>query len=397
MRLSAGISIGELQQLARRRLPRVLFEVIESGVEEQCAVVRNAAAFQRYRLLPHVLTDVSKREQTTAIFGRLYAGPFGIAPTGVAALFRRDADLMLAQAAAQSRIPFVMSGSSIASIERIAKVAPENTWYQLYQTRNRSIAQDVVRRADDAGFPTLVVTVDQPVLPRLERDRRNGFGVPLRLRLPMLLEALTHPAWMFEYLRGGGMPIMETWAAYAPANASAREVAMFCRTQTPCVQTWKDLEELRRLWPRHLVVKGILHHDDARMAAELDADGIVVSNHGGKSLDRAPAPHRFPASDCEWSRRQAQRHARRRRAARFGHRRRQMSRRAVRVHRPGSALRGGGRWISRRVPRDRNLAGGNRRHTRVCRLPEHCGAWSEVSGRGRLSSNPGGPATGTRS
>ena len=196
---------------------------------------------------------------------------------------------MLAEAAAAKKVPYIMSGSSFVSIERVARVAPENTWYQLYPARNSSITQDIVRRAADAGFATLVVTVDQPVLPKLERDRRNGFAIPFRLTLPILLDALRHPRWTFAYLRSGGMPVLETWASYAPAGASAAEVAVFRRTQTPGVQTWRDIEALRKLWRGPLVLKGLLHADDAQLAADLGIDGIIVSNHGAKTLDRAPA------------------------------------------------------------------------------------------------------------
>ena len=289
MRVRDCISIGDLRRLARRRLPRVLFECIESGAEDEHGIARNLTAFHRHQLLPRHLVDVSSRDQATTVFGRTYASPFGIAPTGIAALFRRGADEMLAQAAVAGGVPYVMSGSSFAAIERVAEIAPQNTWYQLYATRDHAIAQDVVRRAKDAGMTTLVLTVDQPVSPKAERDRRNGFGIPLKLKLPILLEALTHPAWAVEYLRHGGMPMLETWAAYAPAGASAQEVAVFRRRQTPCVQTWRDVETLRTLWPGPLVVKGVMHSDDAVRAAELGVDGVIVSNHGGKALDRAPA------------------------------------------------------------------------------------------------------------
>lgn len=289
MRVRDCLNIGDLRRLARRRLPRVLFECIESGAEDEVGIARNCTAFHRHRLLPRHLVDVSARDQKTSLFGRDYASPFGIAPTGIAALFRRGADEMLAQAAVAGRVPYIMSGSGFASIERVAAVAPDNSWYQLYATRDRAIAQDMVRRAKDAGFAALVLTVDQPVSPKLERDKRNGFAIPLKLKLPILLEALTHPAWVAEYLSHGGMPMLETWAAYAPAGASAQEVAVFRRTQTPCVQTWRDVEALRTLWPGPLMVKGIMHPDDARRAAALGVDGVIVSNHGGKALDRAPA------------------------------------------------------------------------------------------------------------
>jgi isopentenyl diphosphate isomerase/L-lactate dehydrogenase-like FMN-dependent dehydrogenase len=289
MNINDALSIGDIEQLAKRRLPRVVYEGIASGVEDERGITRNETAFHRYRLLPYHLIDVSARTQSTRLFGRTHASPFGISPTGIAGIFRRDAELMLAQAAAGANVPFIMSGASMVSIERGAEIDPANTWFQIYAARDPKISDDFVRRARDAGFGTLVLTVDNPVPPKRERDSRNGFRLPPKLSPLALLEALRHPGWVFDYLRGGGMPVMETWAPYAAPGASAAEVARFFRTQSPSVQTWRDLEGFRRTWSGKLVVKGIMRPSDALRCAELGVDGIVVSNHGGKSLDRAPA------------------------------------------------------------------------------------------------------------
>ncbi|MPZ57269.1 MAG: alpha-hydroxy-acid oxidizing protein [Rhizobiales bacterium] len=289
MRVQEAISVVDLERLAKRRLPRILFECIQSGVEDESGVARNSAGFHQHQLLPRHLVDVKERDQSTTIFGRTYASPFGISPTGIAELFRRGADLMLAQAAAGANVPSIMSGSSMTAPETISKVVPNNPWYQLYAARDPSISDDFVRRARDCGFQTLVLTVDNPVFPKLERDKRNGFSVPFRLTLPIMLDALRRPGWTFEYLRNGGMPMMHTWAPYAPAGATAAEVSAFRRTQNPSVQTWRDLDRFRRLWPGNLVVKGLARPSDAVRAANAGVDGIIVSNHGGKTLDRAPA------------------------------------------------------------------------------------------------------------
>ena len=289
MRVQDAISIVDLEQLAQRRLPRILFECIQSGVEDEHGVARNTAGFQQHQLLPRHLVDVEQREQSTTIFGQTYASPFGISPTGIAELFRRGADLMLAQAAASAHVPSIMSGSSMTSPETIAKVVPSNPWYQLYAARDPGISDDFIRRARDCGFQTLVLTVDNPVFPKLERDKRNGFSVPFRVTLPVMLDALRHPGWTVEYLRHGGLPMMHTWAPYAAAGATAAEVSAFRRSQNPSVQTWRDLDRFRRLWPGNLVVKGLARPSDAVRAANAGVDGIIVSNHGGKTLDRAPA------------------------------------------------------------------------------------------------------------
>ena len=289
MKIGDTLSIGDIERLAKRRLPRVIFEGITSGVEDERGVTRNEAEFHRYRLLPRHLIDVSMRDQSTTLFGRSYASPFGISPTGVAGIFRRDAELMLAQAATAAKVPFIMSGASMVSIERIAQIASANTWFQMYAARDQKISDDFLRRVRAAGFGTLVLTVDNPVLPRRERDMRNGFRLPPKLAPFALLEALMHPNWVIDYLRQGGMPVMETWAPYAAPQASAAEVARFFRTQSPTIQTWRELEGFRRAWSGKLVVKGIMRPSDAVRCIELGVDGIIISNHGGKALDRAPA------------------------------------------------------------------------------------------------------------
>jgi (S)-mandelate dehydrogenase len=289
MQVHNAISIIDLERLAQRRLPRVLFECIESGVEDEKGVVRNSNAYHRHQLLPRHLVDVSKREQSTVIFGRRYASPFGIAPTGIAELFRRGADLMLAKAAANANVPSIMSGSSMTSPETISKAVPNNPWYQLYAARDPKITDDFIRRVKDCGFQTLVLTVDNPVFPKLERDKRNGFSVPFRLTLPIVLDGLRHPGWTFEYLRNGGLPMMHTWRPYARAGATAAEVAAFRRSENPSIQTWRDLDRIRRLWVGNLVVKGLTRAADTLRAANAGVDGVIVSNHGGKTLDRAPA------------------------------------------------------------------------------------------------------------
>jgi (S)-mandelate dehydrogenase len=298
MKIDQAVNIEDLHRMARRRLPKIAFDFIEGGVEDERCLARNEAGFARYRLLPHYLVDVSTRDQSATLFDRTYSSPFGIAPTGLAALFRPGADLMLAEAAAAANIPFVMSGASTASIEAAARVAPTHAWYQLYAARERKITEDLIRRARDAGLSTLVLTVDVPGSSKRERNIRNGFGQAVRLKISTLAtmaEALTHPGWIAGYLRHG-MPRFENWEPYARPGTNAAKLAGFVASQMSGPLSWADLEAFRRLWPRHLVVKGILHPDDARRAAEIGVDGIIVSNHGGRQLDQAPAPIEvFPA------------------------------------------------------------------------------------------------------
>ena len=298
MRLNDAINIEDLHRMAKRRLPKIAFDFIEGGLEDERGLERNTSAFHKHQLLPRYLVDVSTRDQTRTLFGRTYASPFGISPTGGAGLFRRGADLMLAEAAAKANIPYIMSGASNDSIEAAAKIAPDHAWYQLYAAREAGVREDMIRRAADAGMGSLVLTVDVPVSSKRERNIRNGFAnirgrlfQALSLKPSILAEALTHPGWIVEYLRhGGGTPMLQNWQPYAPAGGNAEQVYNFARALQPYnAQTWRDLERYRRLFPRNLVVKGVMSPADALRSAEIGCDGIIVSNHGGRQLDQAPA------------------------------------------------------------------------------------------------------------
>jgi (S)-mandelate dehydrogenase len=285
--LEHAINIDDLRKLAKRRLPKIAYDFIEGGLEDERGIVRNESAFAGFDLVPRYGVDVSACDQSTTLFGRTYAGPLGIAPTGIAGLFRPGADLMLAEAAKAADVPFIMSGTGTAFIEDLGRIAPDHGWYQLYPARDQSISEDMIRRARDAGLSTLVITVDVPVNSKRERNLRNGFTRPLRMTMKTKLEALLHPGWMAEYLRTG-MPLFCNWQKYAPPGASTAEVADFVASQTPVSVLWRDIETFRRLWPGKLVIKGIMHVDDAARCAALGCDGIMVSNHGGRQLDKSP-------------------------------------------------------------------------------------------------------------
>lgn len=289
MNVTDAINFEDLRRMAKRHLPRIAFDYIEGGVDDEEGLDHNQDAFSRQRLIPRYLNDVAERPQATRLFGRDYAAPFGIAPTGLAELFRPGADLMMTQAAKAADIPFVLSCVGSATIEEFGRAAPDHGWLQLYPARDRSISHDMMRRAHDAGVSTLVVTVDVPVQPKRERNLRNGFNRPRQMSWATRFEAFRHPRWLAGYLRHG-TPMLSIWAPYAPAGATAYQVADFVGENLPAPLSWKEVEEFRRLWPGSLVLKGIMHPDDATRAAEAGVDGIMVSNHGARQLDRCPSP-----------------------------------------------------------------------------------------------------------
>jgi L-lactate dehydrogenase (cytochrome)/(S)-mandelate dehydrogenase len=300
MNLDRAVNIEDLHRMAKRKLPKIMFDYIEGGVEDERGLERNTAAFHKHYLLPRYLVDVSKRDQTQTLFDRKYNSPFGISPTGGVALYqRRGGELLLAEAARDANIPYIMSGGSNHSMEEAARIAPDNTWFQMYAAKDPDVTDALVGRARDNGLGALVLTVDVPVHPKRERNYRSGFAnvrsggvleALQKLKPSIILEALTHPQWVIDYVRHGGAPTLGNWASHVSNGASTADVIRFGRTQTPAsAQTWRDLERYRRLFPRPLIVKGILNPADALRAAEIGVDGIIVSNHGGRQLDQAPA------------------------------------------------------------------------------------------------------------
>ena len=291
MNIQSAVNLEDMRLLARRNLPRIAFDFIDGGADDELCLKRNREAFEKYRLLPRYLRDVSKRDQSVVLFGRTYASPIGISPTGLAGLWRPDADLMQAAAARDANVPFLLSSAANASLEDGMRVAPEHVWFQMYCTSDERINADLVQRAIKAKVGVLVISVDVPVNSNRERNRRNGFSRPLRMTPGVVLNAMGHPAWLLRYLRTGGIPMMRNWMPYAPEGASAAQVADMYGTLTPApMVNWEHMRRIRDTWQGPMVIKGLMHPDDAREAVRLGADGLVVSNHGGRQLDAAPSP-----------------------------------------------------------------------------------------------------------
>lgn len=286
MNLNDCVNLDDLRVLAKKRIPKVVYDFIEGGVDDEDGLDRNEDAFRRRALAPRYLVDITSLDQSTTLFGRTYSSAYGIAPTGGIGNYRRGGDLMLARAARDANIPFIMSGAATASMEDLAAIAPDHGWYQIYTARDRSIAEDQIKRVADLGLHALVVTVDVPVSSNRERNRRNGFGRPLRLSLANKLDALRRPAWFKDYMLHG-IAMLDNWRAYAPAGASASDVGSYVSTQLPTSVTWKDIENFRKLWHGPLILKGIMRTDDALRAVDAGVDGLIVSNHGARQLDRA--------------------------------------------------------------------------------------------------------------
>ncbi len=243
MTLDRAINISDLRHLAMKRLPRMAFDFIEGGCDDEDGLAENEFAFAAYRLMPRYLVDVSQVDMTAQLAGQAFSMPLGLAPTGAAGMFRHDADRLLARASAAANVPFVLSINSHASIEQAVEAAPEHTWFQLYGVKSLEMTEDMVRRAADLGVKTLVLSVDVPVQSNRERNRRNRFSQPLRVTPSMILQAIAHPSWTLEYLRNGGLPYMGNFRPYAPSGASAEAVGDLVFSVFPAPDlTWTFLE-----------------------------------------------------------------------------------------------------------------------------------------------------------
>ena len=285
----SAITIADLRAAAKSRLPKILFDWVDGGAGDEATLRRNEEVFRSYCFAPRYLLDITGRKQTKSLFGQGFDAPFGIAPTGYNGLFRPGADRMLANAARAANIPMILSGSSTEKIEDVVEIAPDNVWYQLYGSADAAITEDLIRRAADAGCRALVITIDIPLAARRERDLRNGFSIPLKVTPKLVLDGLMHPRWTARYFMSGGLPRMANWEPYAPAPLTALQLAQFAETHSYCVQTWEHLERFRALWPRRLLVKGVMNPADARRAVGMGVDGLILSNHGGRQYDRSPA------------------------------------------------------------------------------------------------------------
>jgi L-lactate dehydrogenase (cytochrome)/(S)-mandelate dehydrogenase len=287
-RIDRAVTIEDLRRLAIRRLPHFIGAYVERGAGDGGGVRRNVEAFRRYRFVPRALVDVTPVDTSVELFGRTYASCFGISAVGMAGMYRRHADEMLASAAREANLPFILSGSSTASIETITRIAPDHTWYQLYAAKTPGLTDDHIGRARDAGVQVLVFTVDYPVQQRSEVVSRTGLSLargPTLKSLPRFLaDVLLHPGWLAEWVFHG-VPRLESWSRYAPAGSTALGIHKFVSEQIPFNQLWTDLERIRRRWHGKLIVKGLVHPQDVLRAVAAGVDGVTISNHGGNKLD----------------------------------------------------------------------------------------------------------------
>lgn len=289
MTLENAHSVADLAAQARRRLPRVVWDYLDGGAEDELTLRDNRAAFERYRLFPRALPGVAVRDQSVSLFDTAFSSPFLIGPTGLNGLFWPDGDLALARAAAACGVGFVLSTASNNSLEEVAASCAGPRWFQLYPWGDAAFSDRLLERARATGYGAVVITIDTLTAGKRERDLRNGFSHELRFSPSVVLDGLLHPAWSTSVWLRKGMPRFENLAEFLPPGSSAAELAEFTRSKRNPSFSWSDVARIKRSWGGPLLVKGILSAADAVRAGEAGADGVVVSNHGGRQLDGAPA------------------------------------------------------------------------------------------------------------
>ena len=285
-------NIEDLRAQAKRRVPKGVFEFVDRGSEDEVALRNNREAFGRIKLHPRALVDVSKRSQAITLFGKDLKMPIAIAPTGTAGLMWHEGEIELARAARAAGIPFTLATGSMTAMEKVVEQAGGQLWFQLYMWPDRSMSHKLVERARVAGYEALVVTVDGVMSGNREYNLRNGFTVPFTYTRRNVIDVMSHPRWMFgvlaKYMLSTGMPRYENYPVELKNKITAAPMGKAMLRNDSL--TWDDLRTLRHLWPHKLIVKGILHPEDAIKAVECGADAVIVSNHGGRNFDSSPAP-----------------------------------------------------------------------------------------------------------
>ena len=288
-RLEKALTIYDLRKIAKRRTPAAAFDYTDGAAEGEFSMNRARQAFEDIEFHPGVLTDVSTVDTTTEVLDGTSAMPFGIAPTGFTRLMQTEGEIAGTGAAGAAGIPFTLSTLGTTSIEDVRAADPNGRlWFQLYVMREREISYGLVERAAKAGFDTLFFTVDTPVAGARLRDKRNGFSIPPHLTMKTLLNAIPRPWWWFDFLT---TPKLE-FASLSSTGGTVGE--LLDNAMDPSIN-YEDLKIIREMWPGKIVIKGVQNLEDSKKLADLGVDGILLSNHGGRQLDRAPVPfHLLP-------------------------------------------------------------------------------------------------------
>ena len=289
-RLQRAATVEDLRRIARRRLPRGVFDYIDGGAEDERSMRRNVEAFSRLELRPNVLRDVSRLDLTTTLFGVERSMPLILAPTGFTRITHSEGELAVARAAERAGVPYSLSTMSTRSIEEVADVSAGAKWFQVYAWKDRGLVEDLVKRAAASGYEALWLTVDTAVLGRRERDVRRGYTIPPKIGLDTIVDGALHPAWTLDFLTHDPIVFANVVGSTDEDGSDPITLAEHVMRQFDQALSWSDVDWLRTVWDGPIVLKGIQTVDDALRAVDAGVEGIGLSNHGGRQLDDAPAP-----------------------------------------------------------------------------------------------------------
>jgi (S)-mandelate dehydrogenase len=282
----SAVSIEDLRRTAKKKLPKCIFDFYDGGAEDEITLRSNRQSFQNISLTPRVLRGVEHVDTRTELLGSKCSLPIAISPTGALGFGRHCADLAIAKAAADKGLIYTLSSAATTSIEQIARNAPGRHWFQAYILKNKDFFYALIDRAQAAEYEGLMITVDLPVGGKRERDNRNQFAVPFRLNTRVALDFMTHPLWLAQML-AKGMPVLENMVGLEGQQRGANHLASSVGRNYDPAFNWDDLKRIRDYWHKKLIVKGVMHPEDAERLIELGCDALVVSNHGGRQLDTA--------------------------------------------------------------------------------------------------------------
>lgn len=279
-------SVSDLRKLARKRIPHIAWEYLDCGTGDEHGIDRNLQRMSEVTLVPRFMLGELKPDIKTTLFGRQFNAPFGVSPVGLSGLMWPGVEIILASMAAKYRIPYGLSTVATQTPETIGPIAGDMGWFQLYPPRENALRDDLLKRAKDNGFSTLVVTADVPLSSRRERTTRAGLRMPPKITPRFVYEALTHPSWTVHTL-SAGLPRLRSLEKYSESK-DLGSLATFAGQSMGGTLSWDYLKEVRSIWDGPLVLKGVLHPDDADEAIAIGVDGIQVSNHGARQFDGAP-------------------------------------------------------------------------------------------------------------
>lgn len=288
-RLANCHSIADLREAARKRIPRVMFDYIDGAADDEITLYRNNAGFGRYELVPHNLIDVRNIDLRTTVLGQGVEWPVLIAPTGTSRLFHHEGERAVVRAAAKSGTIYSLSSMASCNIEEVAATADVPKWYQIYVWKDRAVVKEFIQRCRDAGYKSLCLTVDTPTVGHRERDLRNGMTVPPSLTASSVVDAALHPVWLWHLLTKPRITLANVKGRPGRGVEKATTLAMTAREQMDAGVTWDDLAWMVEEWGGPFSIKGVLRPEDAVRAVDAGVRGIIVSNHGGRQLDHAPA------------------------------------------------------------------------------------------------------------